>query len=166
LASTLLVLTACPADDGGGDTGAMTMSTTMSATMTSADTDPTGGMTMTGMTMSGGETEPATESSGGGGSGPPVINSVSWTHAAGCMMNTTSDVEIVIEATDPDNDESELTFSGMVIGCTGMIEGATSTIMCPQLSTYTGDVAVEDPDGNSDDIEIMIEVCVDGSAMP
>ena len=74
------------------------------------------------------------------------------------------DVEVVVTAVDPDNDVSELTFSGMAIGCTGNIDMPMTTLLCPQVATYTATVTVEDPDGGMDSLEIMIAPCMDGMA--
>jgi hypothetical protein len=165
LTITLFALAACPGDDSTDDTGAMTSpTTTMSPTTTGMDTDMDTSDGQTTMSMeeegsSAGESEGETAMAG-----PPTINSITWTQAEGCMEGTVSDVNIVVDVTDPDNDVSELTFSGLIAGCTGEVEAADTTIMCPQLSPYTGTVTVEDPDGNEDDLEITIDVCVDGSA--
>jgi len=157
LAFSLVVLSACPAeddDDTGGSTG--TSPTTTSPTTTVADTSDS----------SGGTTAPAESSSEGGEAGPPVINSISWTHADGCVMNTGSDVTVVVDVSDPDNDVSELTFAGMVIGCTGMVDAPEVTLLCPQVAPYSATVTVEDPDGGMDSLPIEILPCEDGTAMP
>ncbi len=131
----------------------------MSGASMSATTDD---MTSTGMTSA----EESTTTGGDAEPGPPVINSITWTQAPGCTMGTGSDVEVVVDVSDPDNDPSELTVSGLLIGCTGEVDSLMATILCPQLAPYTGTITVADPDGNEDDLEITIEPCVDGSAMP
>lgn len=163
LASTfaLVLLAACPADDDedtGGETG---MTTTMTTT--------TVGTEESSASMSASTTTPSDSSSEGSSDssampGPPEINSITWTQVDGCAMNTASDVEIVIDVTDPDNDVSELTISGIAIGCTGDINMPMVTILCPQVATYNATVTVEDPDGNSDMLPIAIEPCMDGMA--
>jgi hypothetical protein len=158
----IVALSACPSDDEGGDTGADTGTDPTTSPSTS------NGMSTSSTTTDTSGTEEGSSSSGGGSgeAGPPVINGVTWTQAEGCMEGTGSDVEIVIDVTDPDNDVAELTFSGMIIGCTGEVDAATVTILCPQVAPYSGTIEVEDPDGNTDDIEIEIDICMDGSAMP
>jgi hypothetical protein len=162
----LLVLSGCPSDDEGNDTGAETGTASMTASTTNGMSTTTG-MTST-TTDTGEETTTPAESSSEGGSGTPggapVINSVTWTQDAGCTPGTGSDVTIVVDATDPDNDAAELTFSGLIIGCTGEVTAAEVTILCPQVAPYNGTITVEDPDGNSDDIDIEILVCEDGMA--
>ena len=159
----LVALSACPSDDEGGDTGADTGTdpTTSPSTTNGMSTSTTGDTDTSGTTM-----EPEEGSSSSGEAGPPVINGVTWTQAEGCMEGTGSDVEIVIDVTDPDNDVSELTISGMAIGCSGEIDAATVTLLCPQVAPYPTTIEVEDPDGNTADIEFDIEICMDGSATP
>lgn len=163
LASTfaLVLLAACPADDDGDDSGGVTGNTT---TMTTTTAESSGGST--GDTVS--TTTPSDSSEGSSDSsampGPPVINSVTWTQVDGCMMNTASDVNVVVDVTDPDNSVDELTITGTPIGCTGEIDMPMVTILCPQVATYNATVTVEDPDGNSDMLPIAIMPCMDGMA--
>jgi len=54
-----------------------------------------------------------------------------------------------------------------VSGCNGQIDGATSTIICPNAAPYNGSVVVEDGDGNiSNPANFTIEVCETSSIMP
>lgn len=162
LASTfaLVLLAACPADDDddtGGDTGTMTTTTTMTTTSTAGTEESS--------TASASTTTPSDSSSDSSAEpGPPEINSITWTQVDGCVMNTASDVNVVVDVTDPDNDVSELTITGIAIGCTGDINAPMVTILCPQVATYNATVTVEDPDGNSDMLPIAIEPCMDGMA--
>jgi hypothetical protein len=110
-------------------------------------------------------TTAADSSTGGGGGGEaPVIESVAWTHAEGCVMGTGSDVTIVVTVADADTDAAELVFEGNVVGCTGPIDAAEATVLCPQVAPYGAMVTVSDPEGNDDTLDFMIEPCVDGMA--
>ncbi|HWB80777.1 MAG TPA: hypothetical protein VG755_37700 [Nannocystaceae bacterium] len=155
----LVLLAACPADDDG-DTGGDTGMTTTMTTTTAGSESSTGASAST--------TTPSDSSEGSSDSsaepGPPEINGISWTQVDGCVMNTASDVNVVVDVTDPDNDVSELTISGIAIGCTGDINAPMVTLLCPQVATYNATVTVEDPDGNSDMLPIAIEPCMDGMA--
>ncbi len=162
LALTLALLTACPADDDD-DTGNDTGSATTTASTTTASTT-TASTTATETGSESGTTEAADSSSEGGMAGPPVINSITWTQVDGCMMNTGSDVTIVIDVTDPDNTVDELIIDGLAIGCTGDINMPMVTILCPQVATYNATVTVEDPDGGMDQLPIAIMPCMDGMA--
>lgn len=106
----------------------------------------------------------ASDASGGGEPGPPVIVSVSWTNVPGCTMGVGSDVEFVIEVEDPDHDVSELVFSGFAIGCSGMFDSASPTLLCPNAAAYSAEIEVTDPLGNQDALEFSFSPCVDGSA--
>ena len=174
-ASRLALLLALPlgfacGDDSGGDDGSNTTAPTTSVgndDSGTAATDPTGATDPTNATDPT-TTDPTnatdpSDSSGGGGMGP-TINSISWAAAAGCMMGTGGDYDITVDVTDPDNDASEITLSGMLIGCTGEVDAPMVTLVCPNAAPYTGTITATDPDGNEDDLEITIEPCVDGSA--
>jgi hypothetical protein len=105
---------------------------------------------------------------GGGGSGggtqPPVITMVAWEDAANCTSNVRSDVVITVAVTDPDTDPGDLIYSGIVGGCDGPINAAVSTVSCPNLISYPGDVTVADPDGNSSaQVVFDVPVCGTGS---
>lgn len=154
------ILTACPASDDTadevGDTAADDAADTADSTG-AADDGGTTAATLPGDSSDGGST-------GSSVPGPPEITMITWTQAEGCVMSTVSDVTVVVTAVDPDNAESELTFSGMPIGCTGNIDMAESVIQCPQVATYMATVTVEDPDGGTDSLDIAIMPCMDGMA--
>jgi hypothetical protein len=101
-------------------------------------------------------------SSGGGEA--PEISMIAWTQATGCVGGTASAVTVVVTATDADTEAANLTYSGSVTSCTGMITAATSMVTCPQLSTYMGTIRVADPEGNMDSLQISIMPCANGSA--
>lgn len=149
-----VILTACPASDDTADELGETA--VDDGGTTAADDGGTTAATLPGDTSGG--------STGSAMPGPPEIQMITWTQAEGCVMNTGSDVDVVVTVVDPDNDVSELTFSGMAIGCTGNIDMPMSTLLCPQVATYTANVTVEDPDGGMDSLEIMIMPCMDGMA--
>lgn len=92
--------------------------------------------------------------SGGTGGMPgasPVITNIAWTSTdAGCeQFGGATDYTVTVTATDADNDETELTYTGSVSACSPSIDGAVTTISCPNNAPYPGSVVVEDPDGNT-----------------
>ena len=98
----------------------------------------------------------------GGGSGQaPVISRVVWSHSPGCTQGVSSPVRIQIEASDPDTDLSNLSFSGSITNC-GSVNSATTVITCPQLAAYAGSVTVRDPEGNSDTVTFSFGPCANG----
>jgi hypothetical protein len=102
-------------------------------------------------------------SAGSGGSGAgsaPTITMVAWAAAAGCVIPQRSDVVVTITAVDADTDAGDLIYSGSVSGCEGPINAAGSTISCPNVSPYPGDVMVSDPDGNqSTPVAFTVGIC-------
>jgi hypothetical protein len=53
------------------------------------------------------------------------------------------------------------------MGCSGRIDAMVSTLNCPNLVPYGGDVVVEDGDGNlSTQASFTIGVCDSSSVMP
>ena len=154
---------ACGGDDGTGDDG--TSSPTAPGTMDdggseTATPDDDGSATAD----DGGSDTTGAPGDDGGEPGPPEIVGVTWTNDPACAMGRGSDVTVVAEVTDPDNDVSELTFELMAIGCTTSSAGETSVLFCPNAATYNAELVVTDPDGNEDDLEFMFAPCVDGSA--
>jgi hypothetical protein len=99
-----------------------------------------------------------------GGSVAPAITRVSWEAVAGCEALTLSDVEITVTVTDADTPPAMLTFAGSAVGCTGAIEGATSTVECPNAAPYPSSVTVTDPQGNADTVSFTFGVCETGMA--
>lgn len=165
-----LLSLACSGDDGTGDDGTGTSPNTSPGTMgddggseTMAPGDDGGSDTM-GPGDDGGSDSTGAPGDDGGEPGPPEIVGVTWTNVDGCAMNTGSDVTVEAEVTDPDNDESELTFEIMAIGCTTSSSGPTSVLFCPQAAPYSVTLTVTDPDANEDELDFMIMPCVDGSA--
>jgi hypothetical protein len=149
-------------DDDDGETGATLTTTNGMTTTDTGDTTDTGETTDAGETTTAGETTgPGTTT---GEAGPPVIESVTWTQVEGCAAGVVSDVTVTAQVSDPDNDVSELTFSGVSVGCTGMLDAAESIVLCPQLQPYPTNLVVTDPDGNRDEIEFTIDICEDGTA--
>lgn len=97
-------------------------------------------------------------SAGGGGTAAPEITMVAWETAASCSGAT--DYTVTVTAADPDTDPGDLIYSGSVGGCTGALDGAVSTINCPNVAPYPGTVMVSDPDGNeSVPVAFDIGVC-------
>ena len=91
-------------------------------------------------------------SAGSGGSGDgsaPTITAVAWEAAADCTSGVLSDYVVTVTATDPDTAPGDLIYTGSVLGCTGPIDAAVSTISCPNVAPYPGTAMVSDPDGNS-----------------
>jgi len=91
-------------------------------------------------------------SGGSGGTGDgvsPTITMVAWAATPACQTNQQSEVVVTITATDPDTGVGALIYSGSVGGCIGPIDGAVSTISCPNVAPYPGTVMVSDPDGNN-----------------
>lgn len=162
LLATVLPL-ACGGDDDDSDDGTLTIANTSGVTASGTAGDDDGADD--GSTAAPGDDSTSGGGDDGGMAGPPVIDSISWTHDPACEVNVGSDTSVVVAVTDPDNEASELTFEGMLIGCTGMVDAPMVTLVCPQVAPYTGTVTVTDPDGGSDSLEITIEPCVDGSAM-
>jgi hypothetical protein len=157
---------ACGGDDGtdgdGGDTAADDGATGADDGATGADDDGATGDDDDGATGDDGVEDTAADD---GMAGPPEITSVTWTQAEGCMPAVGSNVELVVEVTDPDNGPEELTVSGAVTGCTPIaITALETTLTCPQAADYPGSIEVTDPDGNSDSIDFTVPVCMDGSA--
>ena len=112
----------------------------------------------------GGGDDDGGDADGGGGDGEsPVISEVTWTFAQPCTANETSDVVIEITVEDADTDAGDLTFSGSLTGCTGMINANPATISCPNAATYNGTVTATDPEGNFDMQSITVVPCTDGS---
>ena len=143
--------------------GAMALFT-LGCSDSSGDDGGNAGAPGTGGGMSAGGTGGGGGSGGGGGTtggGAPVINSVTWTPAAGCMAMTAGDFDVAVDATDPDGDT--LTYSGMVTGCTGSIDGAAVTLNCPNFSPYPGSVTVSDGT-NDTSLQFMLEPCTAGMA--
>ena len=109
-------------------------------------------------------------SAGGGGMGgdeAPVITMIAWAPDGACALGTPGDYTVTITATDADSDPSSLEYDGSVLGCTGQIDAATSTVSCPNAAPYGGTAVVEDGDGNvSVPVEFTIEVCATDSVSP
>jgi hypothetical protein len=100
-----------------------------------------------------------------GDSNAPVITMVEWSTPSGCVQGTASDYTVVVTATDADSDPMDLVYDGSVTGCTGDLDGVTSTITCPNAALYGGNVVVSDGDGN-DSVEFTIDVCETSSITP
>ena len=79
----------------------------------------------------------------------PVITNIAWATVGACTQGTASDYTITITATDADNDPTDLMYIGDVPGCLGAIDGAVSTITCPNVAPFPGTVVAEDPGGNT-----------------
>jgi hypothetical protein len=159
---------ACGGDDGTGDDGTGT-SPTAPGTMDdggseTAAPDDDGGSETAAPDDDGGSDTTGAPGDDGGEPGPPEIVGVEWTNDPACAMGTGSDVTVVAEVTDPDNDVSELTFELTAIGCTTSSAGETSVLFCPNAATYNAELVVTDPDGNEDNLEFMFMPCVDGTA--
>jgi hypothetical protein len=110
-------------------------------------------------------------SSGAGGAGgmnggeAPVITMVAWAPDGACTPGTASDFTVTVTATDADSVPMDLIYDGSVTGCPGDIDGATSTINCPNAFPYAGNVVVSDVDGNdSAPVNFTIDVCETSSA--
>jgi len=101
--------------------------------------------------------------SGGGNGAAPAIMDVAWTANPDCTQGASSDVEIVVTASDQDSNPGDLVYSGSVSGCTGGIDAATSTINCPNVSPYPGTVMVTDPEGNDTTVTFEVPICESGS---
>jgi hypothetical protein len=101
--------------------------------------------------------------SNGGNGADPEITDVAWTAAAACSQGVSSDVEIVVTASDPDSNPADLVYRGDVSGCTGAIDAATSTINCPNVLPYPGTVVVTDPEGHDSTVTFRVPVCASGS---
>jgi hypothetical protein len=97
----------------------------------------------------------------------PVITLVEWTPDGACQNGAASGYTVTVTATDADSDPIDLIYDGSVAGCNGQIDGATSTIICPNAAPYNGSVVVEDGDGNiSNPVNFTIGVCETSSIMP
>jgi hypothetical protein len=94
----------------------------------------------------------------------PVIAEVEWMTTPDCEMAVRTDYTITIDASDADTDTAELTYSGMVLGCTGNIESNPATVSCPNAAPYGGSVTVRDPEGHTDVQTFQIAICTNGSA--
>ncbi|HSN83903.1 MAG TPA: hypothetical protein VLS88_15080 [Polyangiales bacterium] len=101
------------------------------------------------------------------GTEPPEITMVAWEPDGSCSIGVASDYIVTVTATDPDSDPMDLIYDGSVGGCSGQIDGAVSTISCPNAAPYNGTVVVEDGDGNvSIPVNFTIGVCETSSVMP
>ena len=106
-------------------------------------------------------------SGGMNGGEAPVITMVAWAPDGACAPGTPGDYTVTISATDVDSDPSEFLYDGSVLGCTGQLDAATSTVSCPNAAPYGGTAVVEDGDGNvSVPLEFTIAVCATDSATP
>jgi hypothetical protein len=94
----------------------------------------------------------------------PVIHSISWAHHRPCTAGIADQVTITVDATDSDTPGGNLTYSGGWPSCSPAVSGATTTITCPEVSTYAGTVSVKDPENHSASQHGMIMTCVDGHA--
>ena len=93
----------------------------------------------------------------------PVITNIAWATVGACTQGTASDYTITITATDADNDPTDLMYIGDVPGCLGAIDGAVSTIICPNVAPFPGTVVAEDPGGNTSlPARFTIGVCETG----
>ena len=99
------------------------------------------------------------------GNDAPVITMIAWAPDGSCSLGAPGDYTITITATDPDGDP--LTYDGSVLGCTGDLDAATSTIACPNAAPYGGTAVVEDDAGNvSVPVEFTVGVCETSSVEP
>ena len=97
-----------------------------------------------------------------GGGVPPVIRRVDWEPQVGCSIGSDSDFTITLTVEDPDTAAANLTFSGRVPNCPGMLDASVSTVNCPNLAPYIGTVTVEDPERNSDTATFTFGPCESG----
>jgi len=137
----------------------------------SGGTGGTGGTGGSGGTGGTGGTGGSGGSGGTGGTGGvggmtganPVITNIAWATVGACTQGTASDYTITITATDADNDPTDLMYIGDVPGCLGAIDGAVSTIICPNVAPFPGTVVAEDPGGNTSlPARFTIGVCETG----
>jgi hypothetical protein len=71
---------------------------------------------------------------------------------------------ITVVAVDTDTAPGDLIYNGSVGGCTGSIDAEVSTIRCPNVAPYPGNVVVSDPDGKqSAPVAFDIGICDSGS---
>jgi hypothetical protein len=110
---------------------------------------------------------------------PPVISSVQWTHESDCdPSDYYITVTVVIVATDPDTDPSDLSYIGFVGRCgfagpggavtQGAFKSATGVITCVPIfgGVYEGIAQVFDGDGHSDEVKFSFSRCQDGEKRP
>ncbi len=100
-----------------------------------------------------------------GGGATPVITMVEWEPIGACSLGTPGEYTVTISATDADGDP--LSYNGSVLGCSGELDAATSTIDCPNAAPYGGTAVVEDDNGNvSVPVDFTVGVCETGSETP
>jgi len=94
----------------------------------------------------------------------PTITNVEWEGAPRCVPDERSNVVITVIVSDPDTDHANLTYTGEVTGCSGSVDGAMSTISCPNDAPHTGTVFVSDLGWNeSTPVSFDVPVCETGS---
>jgi hypothetical protein len=113
----------------------------------------------------GGGSADARSGADGPGGSPPEITQVKWTKVGACTASVSSGFTVEATVTDPDTSADQLTFQGTLSGCTpsGWSTRVT-TITCPNVSPYNGQIVVRDPQGNADNQAFTISPCQDGMA--
>jgi hypothetical protein len=94
----------------------------------------------------------------------PSIDEVSWTVPLDCEVGDSGPFDITVTVSDADTPTGDLTISGSVPSCTGVINSDSVTITCPNLAPYNGSVTVSDPEGHEDTQAITLNPCTNGSA--
>lgn len=110
------------------------------------------------------------EDAGGGTPMAPMITSIEWEAEAGCTAGVASDVTITVTVVDPDTAAGDLVFTGSVSGCpvgsSSTIDGAVTTVTCPNADDYVSTVTVTDDDGLADTQPFTFGICESGELEP
>jgi len=125
-----------------------------------------GALALTGCSDDGSAAGGSGGSAGSGGENGtiPRIETVSWEAEPDCTSGVASDVVVTVIAVDTDTAPEDLIYNGSVGGCTGSIDAEVSTIRCPNVAPYPGNVVVSDPDGKeSAPVAFDIGICDSGT---
>lgn len=106
---------------------------------------------------------PGTPDAAGGGVAP-TIEMISWTTTTPCGPGMPTVYTVTMNVTDPDTAADNLTYGGMILGCTGTFDVNPDTFNCPNAAPYSGTLSVTDDTGLSDSLMITINPCANGSA--
>lgn len=112
-----------------------------------------------------GDDDGGTPDGGGGGGQAPSISRVTWTRMGSCTAGTPSNYLVVTTASDADTAMAMLTVNGTVSSCTPFpFSDFSQVLRCPNAASYSGNVTVRDPQGNSDSQSFTMSPCDDGQA--
>jgi hypothetical protein len=97
----------------------------------------------------------------GGDGGGNLAVVVRWEASRACDRAVRSDYALFV---DVENADGDVSISGTVDNCNGLINEAVNTISCPNNAPYDGQVVVED-DSSTETVFFTIQVCEGGSSL-